>query len=445
MCNSPNCEFCKNNKPFDIPAELYEALRQCKLVVFAGAGISTEAANVYPYSFFADICDDLKIDSTTELTFPDVVTLFEQQDNGRRKLLAKIRDRVQYVKSFRILFNASTSFHRELADIHLINEIITTNWDDFFEIICDAIPFVIANDLAFWNIPERKVFKIHGSINNLSTIIASKADYRKCRKELSRGIIGSYLRVLLATKTIVYCGYSFNDPDFRQIHEILTREMKEIMPHAYIVTLDQQISNKIAASKITPIFTDATFFLHSLKEKLIFDQLMNDPDIYNDVETQLSILRNIHTQVLCKYDLEANPMVIYTYSFQDGLLDALERGLTKRGTGEYLCNTYIENHIKHYLNLMKGKKAKRKYWDVAYIEGYIRGLLYFITSKDLRAKIPFYYIMGCDEVIFDKKDFDKLLRTEVSCNSSIYKSARRIYKKNILAKDIVLQHTPFLF
>jgi hypothetical protein len=445
MIHNPDCEICRNNKPFEIPGDLYESLKDGKLVIFAGAGVSTESTNVFPYSLYDELCDDIGIDpKNCKLLFPDLVSLFEQQDNGRRKLLAKIRGRVQYIKSFIKLFTLSTRFHHELADIHQIDEIITTNWDDFFEIVCDAVPFVISKDFVFWEIPERKVFKIHGSINNLSTIIASKSDYEKCRKELSQGVIGSYLRVLLATKTIVYCGYAFNDPDFLEIHEILTKEMNEILPHAYMVTLDKHISEKIGSFRITPILTDATFFLHSLKEKLIADEIINSPEIYRDVIEQLAVLRNIHTNVMHTYDIKRNPSIIYTYSYQDGLLDALERGLTKHGTGEYLCQVFIENNISNYLNIMKKKEKERKYWDVAYIEGYIRGLMYFITPKSLRSQIPYFYIMGRNEMIFDKERFDKLLKNEKSYDAKVYRSAVKLYQKRFTGEDIIPEHTPFL-
>lgn len=176
MRHSPDCVQCKLNRPFKIPQDMYDALKEGKLVVFAGAGISTESAKAFPSSLYDELCDDLKIEAkNTELPFPDLVSLFEDQDNGRRKLLSKIRERVRYAKSFRKLFDLVTSFHRELADIHQIREIVTTNWDDFSEQLCDAVPFVVPKDFMLWEIPERRVLKIHGSIDNFNTIVASRS------------------------------------------------------------------------------------------------------------------------------------------------------------------------------------------------------------------------------------------------------------------------------
>jgi len=85
------------------------------------------------------------------------------------------------------------------------------------------------------------VFKIHGSINNYGSIIATEEDYKKCYKNLSSGLIGSRLKMVLATKVELFLGYSFGDKDFNKIYNLLRKEMNGILPHAYIITLDSSI------------------------------------------------------------------------------------------------------------------------------------------------------------------------------------------------------------
>ena len=46
------CAICKNNKPFTFPKEIIDAALDGELVLFCGAGISTESKNVLPYSFY---------------------------------------------------------------------------------------------------------------------------------------------------------------------------------------------------------------------------------------------------------------------------------------------------------------------------------------------------------------------------------------------------------
>jgi hypothetical protein len=92
------------------------------------------------------------------------------QSNGRAKLLRKIKDRFDYIRSFPELYRIATRFHRELSTLFLVDTIVTTNWDSFFEDECGALPFVTADDYAFWEQSVRKVFKIHGSANSLGSI-----------------------------------------------------------------------------------------------------------------------------------------------------------------------------------------------------------------------------------------------------------------------------------
>jgi NAD-dependent SIR2 family protein deacetylase len=260
------CIICKNHHPFSMPDEIIEAVKEGKLVIFAGAGISTENRNVFRYSLYKDVLDDLGIEKRQDITFSNLMSEFCKQPNGRSKLLQKIKNRFDYVNSFPELYRTATTFHRELSTNYQVSEIITTNWDDYFEKECGAIPIVSPEDFAFWDYPDRKVFKIHGSINNYGSIVATEEDYNKCYKNLTSGLIGSRLKLVLATKVVLFLGYSFGDEDFNKIYNLLRKEMKGILPHAYIVTLDGHLKEKFSKQDITPIITDATYFISIIKK-----------------------------------------------------------------------------------------------------------------------------------------------------------------------------------
>ena len=68
---------------------------------------------------------------------------------ARGELLRLIKSHFDYFSSFPELYNIATRFHRELSTIWQLENIITTNWDTFFEDECAAIPFVSAKDFAF--------------------------------------------------------------------------------------------------------------------------------------------------------------------------------------------------------------------------------------------------------------------------------------------------------
>ena len=50
-CRVHGCERCALKKPFELPPEIVSACFTGKLVIFAGAGVSTESKGVYPPPF----------------------------------------------------------------------------------------------------------------------------------------------------------------------------------------------------------------------------------------------------------------------------------------------------------------------------------------------------------------------------------------------------------
>ena len=93
------CAICKNNKPFAFPKEIIDAALDGELVLFCGAGISTESKNVLPYSFYTSIKNELDVKDES-VSFSDLMQLYCNQPNGRKKLLKRIRERFNYISSF---------------------------------------------------------------------------------------------------------------------------------------------------------------------------------------------------------------------------------------------------------------------------------------------------------------------------------------------------------
>ena len=69
--------------------------------------------------------------------------------NGRALLLNAIRLRFERAKLWSEIGYAASRFHQAMATIPQREDIITTNWDDFFELQCNAVPFVTGEDFVF--------------------------------------------------------------------------------------------------------------------------------------------------------------------------------------------------------------------------------------------------------------------------------------------------------
>ncbi|MBE3128973.1 MAG: SIR2 family protein [Actinobacteria bacterium] len=448
MKKDNNCEICKNNIPFKMPNEIIKAAINNNLVLFVGSGISTESKSVYPFTFYEEIASELDYNiRSIDLSFPELMSKYCEKPNGKKELLKKIKYRIDYVKSFQSLYNTAVRFYTELSSIYLIKEIFTTNWDDFFETECGAIPFVTSDDLAFWDIPKRRVFKIHGSINNIGSIVATMEDYKKCYEGLKSHFIGNYLKVTLSTKLVVFIGYSFRDEDFNRLYSLFKDELGRLMPHSYIVTLDKDTGNKFDSSLITPIVTDGTYFIHTLKNKLIKEKiLMKDSiDLYADL--LLEVINDIHYNVMPELKISEYPNVLYTYVYQDGIIDALQRFKKLKCTGDYHNRCNYHKWLYKYDEIRKKKIHIKKYTDVAYIDGYMNGLTIFLIDniKELES-FPYYYIYGLKKDIKNFAEYKSIIKSNKIFHKSAYNHAvALISKMKISGGNKVYQHTPFLY
>jgi hypothetical protein len=408
-------------------------------VVFAGGGISSEDRGVLPRTFY----DEVPVPEPDVLDFPSLMSRFCDQPNGRQKLLTRITERLAYIESFPELYNGATAFHRELSTIFQIDNIITTNWDDFFERECGATPYVSPEDFALWELPGRKVFKIHGSVNNVGSIVATAEDYANCYERLETGLMGSVLKTLLATKTVIYIGYSFQDTDFVKIHQLLTSEMKGMRPHSYLVTLDESATARLDKTDITPIITAGKHFVVRLKEHLVAQGEMLPDTIFRGIREAYERVIAGH-RFMSGVDLRKYPTGILTLNYQDGLMHALSRILARRSTGEYSSVLGIHHRLHSYETIRRQDVRKKLYEEIAYVDGYLNGLVFLVAERPVRA-LPVYYVFGAPEQPSTKEEYRKLLKKSKSTHRSAYRACRRIVENTDLkVPGVVVHHPPFL-
>ncbi|PCJ39094.1 MAG: hypothetical protein COA81_11045 [Alphaproteobacteria bacterium] len=414
------------------------------VVIFAGSGISTENPSVLPNSFYQDICAKIG-EENSGLPFPQVMEKFANQHNGRLNLLTAIKERFQVIDSFPELRNNATRFHRELATFYPVDTIVTTNWDRYFEEECGASAFISPEDLAFWDAPGRKVLKIHGSIDNYGSIVATQKDYDTCEKDLREGVIGSILKVLLATKTIVYIGYSLNDDDFRTINSFVRDEMKGLHRQAYIVTPfknDEHYENH----GVIPIYTDGTYFIRRVKEhaKTELEGHFLSDTIYDAAAYMLRKVYRAHDELHKTYNGQDNPEVIICAFYQDGLCHGLERVLAMKKTGHYSHSCAVGQKIAIYENYRQKYLKHKIYEHVAYIDGYINALKFVASNANVNLVdcFPLFYAFGAkyDLVTFD--DYAAIDGNIPSMHKAAYKRAKQIASKD--DNDMVMHHPPWL-
>jgi len=438
------CEICKDNRPFIFPPDLFDALVQHKLVIFAGAGISTEQKNVFPYTLYEDILGEMGYPPNSDISFPKLMSEYCKKTGDKKELVKRIKERIDYICSFPELYRSATKFHSQLAIIPCITEIVTTNWDDYFETECHATPFVYEQDMAFWDETKRRVLKLHGSINNLGSLVATSEDYDECYKSLNTGLVGSQLKLLIANRRLVFIGYSFGDEDFNSIYSFVCGQLSGFMKKPYIVTLDEQNDTKWRALGLEPIYTAGEFFLQEIVHKLEIEGCMFSVSVINSVYQELDIMREEHTEFARRINLHKYPEAIYCLSYQDGIIHAFEHFLHHVYYGQSLCKANIQRIIEGYEKLTKEKRKIRKYHDVAYIIGYLNGYLFPIPPAEERDFFPRYFDfnLGNEARTFDEY-MDSLNITE-GRKKLITNFAKKIVEKQLPAEDLIYHHTAFL-
>ncbi len=430
------CAYSKNNNEFNIPNDIIDSLESGNLVLFCGGGISTESKLVCPNSFYETICHELR--EKPRYSFSELMTKFCELPNGRKKLIKRIRERFSYIKSFREIYDSATRFHKKLSKLYMINTIVTTNWDDYFEQECRAIPIVSEEDLALWDSSYRNVLKIHGSINSIGTIIATAEDYERCYNELSENLIGGKLKDILATKTVVFIGYSFGDEDLNKILEFVKEKMKSYTPHLFIVTIDKQLGEKIDYPYKTIIHTDGTFFLQKLTDHLVEIGEIRVLQGERFIEDKYAELKVVHSMV-SDMDIQKYPNNLYTLFYQDGMTHAIERFLEMRNSGEYYRPGYLFSVSKKYEEIIKDYHVKGRFFDEMYFEGYLSGITALLMSEDELNTLPFYCIPP-DNFYTDFADYLNGIET-------VKENEYLDYVKKFIADNdfegLVWHHTPY--
>ena len=440
-----DCVVCRNNHEFENHPDLISDFATGRVTIFVGSGISTESRNVLKFTLYDDVAAELNLAGSPP-SFPDLMEQYSAQPNGRLKLLSKIRDRFKHINSFPELKNIATRFHRELSTLYLVNTIVTTNWDMYFEECCAATPFVSDQDLAFWENEDRRVLKIHGSINNYGSIVATASDYSKCQQRLNSGLIGGILKGLFATQTIVFIGYSLSDSDFLNIWKFVSEQMKGLQRQAYVITPFENERDKIRRLDLIPIITDGSFFISQLKEHFISKGLMLADSIYSEAEELLSIVTDQHNALYDHYKCSDHPQLIITASYQDGMIHALERLINLRSTGESSQPFRIKGVFRPYEKWKKEKLKERKYEDVAYIEGYLNGLFFLLLTEEEKDEFkhpPLYFAFGAD-IIPEFKDFKKMIKKLPDLHKASYLRSKRMVNKLSESEGMVFHHPPWL-
>lgn len=261
--------------------ELFELIRGEEVVLWAGAGMSLYAG--YPLGqgtaefLYQSFPEEFKGELDIRKPLPQFVEDYVNLQNGNLNKVIRILNKLFLANPI------SKKYHDILATIPHIKNIITTNYDRLFELSygSDKMHTILSsNNLAYLDKNKINLFKIHGDLQNPDSIIIAAKDYRAYFIEKQEQILWKYIETMLATKPVVFIGYTLDDINILSMYEKLMNSFKNHMPQAFLVSpyVSRAKENELRRNNITHIPLTGEDFVQELLQNI-------KDNIINDVET----------------------------------------------------------------------------------------------------------------------------------------------------------------
>ena len=202
----------------NFPNEIIEAIRNNKLVVFAGAGTSVDPPTSLPN--FIELTKKIAEGTGEILKDDEPCDVFL----GHLKLkdIDVNKQAAELLSGTCLRYNQT---HEAIIDLFVDPskiKIVTTNYDQMFEQVVESrglcIPVYNAPALPLGNDVEG-IIHVHGNINNPNYMVLTDEDFGKAY--LTEGYAARFLIKLFQSYTILFIGYSYKDT----ILHYLTRAM----------------------------------------------------------------------------------------------------------------------------------------------------------------------------------------------------------------------------
>jgi len=223
-------------------SKVSDALFENRGVIFIGSGISAPSTQVNWFDLLKPLAEDLKIELDDEHDdLPLIAQYIVNECTGNRGYLLNEISKV-FNKNFPL-----NSYHKALSTTK-VSSIWTTNYDLLLErAFSEFLIDVKVNDDAisrnFTN-SDIEILKIHGCISRShhNEIVITQEDYEDFldnKPATSQRLCNDLLK-----KSFLFIGYSYRDPNIRNIMTTARRLAKKATQEHYLITLKPKHTNK---------------------------------------------------------------------------------------------------------------------------------------------------------------------------------------------------------
>ncbi|WP_178382435.1 SIR2 family protein, partial [Paenibacillus sp. P3E] len=193
--------------------EYHKAVDEGHAAIFAGSGLSASVGFVNWKELLRDLAEDINLDIDKETDLVAVAQYYRNERGGRSNLNQIIID--QFTRA------AAPNKNIEILASLPIDTYWTTNYDQLIETQLKKFGKVVDTKIIQENLattmPERNVvvYKMHGDISDPSKAILTKDDYESYNEK--RSLFTTSLQGDLISKTFLFIGFSFEDPNLAHI------------------------------------------------------------------------------------------------------------------------------------------------------------------------------------------------------------------------------------
>ncbi|WP_146153611.1 SIR2 family NAD-dependent protein deacylase [Adhaeribacter arboris] len=177
----------------------------------------------------------------------------------------------------------SIVYHKKLANVPHVKDIITTNYDRLFELAyVDKLEVIYKQEqIPLINKNKKRLFKIHGDLADPLSIIISETDYKRAASEQRTNLIWPIIQESIITKSIVFIGYNLEDSDINKLFNNIRKQLKNLKKEQFF------IAPNISTSKIKNLKEYGIKYIN-LKGEDFIDEL----------------IKNINHNLISDYDKE---------------------------------------------------------------------------------------------------------------------------------------------
>lgn len=287
---------------------LRNAMLNHKLVVFVGAGTSLDAGMPSWGAAVKKIAERLGVKEQLDYM---KIPQYYYNARGKKEYVELMREIFKYGEELDV-----QEVHRNIIRLNA-HTIITTNYDCLIEKAASKefeFMQVISQDNELpYKCDGKLLLKMHGDFQH-DNFVLKEDDYQQYSKNFK--LMDAYIKSLLATNVVLFIGYSFSDPDVKQIFSWVKEILGEDLQRAYMLNVTNEFEpyefdyyknwgiNVIYASELEEEFkmSDASLYTNKFLERILEEEQEDKDLLYMECKTycKLNYISSKYVQKLVR-------------------------------------------------------------------------------------------------------------------------------------------------